>query len=80
MQILTHESHGKLDQAIGKLLEAYSAGSVNKQDFVLNVMHMVAAVDVRNHAEIETFMKHPLLRLPELFEKKRRAARANLNS
>lgn len=49
-------NHGKLDGAIGDLLDRYKSGSVDKVTAVNDIAHVIQAVAQRNEAEVLTFI------------------------
>lgn len=62
LEILTESHHHRIDKAIHTLLMSYDEKQIDRQEFIGNVMHMVAAVDGRNLTEVNTFINNPLLK------------------
>ena len=54
-----------IDVALGVLLTAYGREEISAGDFILNVGHMVSAVDLGNLTEVATFISHPLFIRPD---------------
>lgn len=56
--LLSEDDHNKLDAFLGKVLEDYSSGRVNRTDAIGAIAHCFAALDKGNIGEVRSTLKN----------------------
>jgi hypothetical protein len=62
-QIVSNKQLGGIDKFVGAVLDAYNSGSITRQDAILDIGHVIVAVDEGNETEI---VQYPINRIASL--------------
>ena len=57
MSILTDEDHDLLDVYLKKRLNDYKSGKIEEYDAIASIVHLIAAVDIKNEGELSAILK-----------------------
>ena len=56
---LSNDDHKKLDELLGKVLDAYQGGAVSRDAAIGAIAHLVAAAAQDNDGEVKSWVQKP---------------------